>query len=61
MSKIVDEVLPARTTTHFIRLLHSVSPEIWDAMNRERTHMDVLIPDFPDECGFSCTGGPNLA
>ena len=20
-----------------------------------------LNPDFPDECGFPCTGGPNLA
>jgi hypothetical protein len=22
---------------------------------------DAMIPDFPDECGFPCTGGPNLA
>jgi type I restriction enzyme S subunit len=21
----------------------------------------AINPDFPDECGFSCTGGPNLA
>jgi hypothetical protein len=56
-SKIVDEVLPARTTTHFIRLLHSVSPDIWDAMNRERTQMDVLICycSVFEECWISDT------
>jgi hypothetical protein len=56
-SSIVDQVVPARTTIHFVRLPHATSPALWDAFNKARTQVNVLTCycSVFEECWISDT------
>jgi hypothetical protein len=57
ISLVVDNVLPARETTHFIRLTRKANPDIWPIFDRERMNLDVLICycSVFEECWISDT------
>jgi hypothetical protein len=42
-------------------VMRRVSSTICASVKCSRSRANVFNPDFPDECGFPCTGGPNLA
>ncbi len=56
-SAVLNRVLPARETTHVIRLKRGTNSALWDALNRERNQMDVLMCycSVFDECWINDT------